>query len=186
VREASAGDVHHRRALHRHQRSLLRRRLPGRLHPRVRAHPHHRPRSAPASPSARSRRSSRRTPCRKWEPFVKINYAYPDADPINSLVDEYARETTSTTRRSKHASRRRLLRRECSRRELDRRKRTGYSRRRPATREKTDDAFLTVRKLQARELRGLVQGLGARRMAGRRAKGVHPAQPVSRLERRLP
>jgi hypothetical protein len=28
----------------------------------------------------------------KWEPFVKINYAYPDADPINSLVDEYARE----------------------------------------------------------------------------------------------
>jgi ferredoxin len=122
----------------------------------------------------------------KWEPFVKINYAYPDADPINSLVDEYARETTSTTCRSKHASRRRLLRRECSRRELDRRKRTGYSRRRPATREKTDDAFLTVRKLQARELRGLVQGLGARRMAGRRAKGVHPAQPVSRLERRLP
>ena len=28
----------------------------------------------------------------KWQPFVKINYAYPDADPINSLVDEYARE----------------------------------------------------------------------------------------------
>ena len=28
----------------------------------------------------------------KWEPFVKINYAYPDAGPINSLVDEYARE----------------------------------------------------------------------------------------------
>jgi len=23
---------------------------------------------------------------------VKINYAYPHADPINSLVDEYARE----------------------------------------------------------------------------------------------
>src|ERR1044071_3182210 len=37
-------DVHHRRALHRHQRPLLRRRLSGRLHPRVRAHPHHRPR----------------------------------------------------------------------------------------------------------------------------------------------
>ena len=28
----------------------------------------------------------------KWQPFVKINYAYPDADPINSLVDDYARE----------------------------------------------------------------------------------------------
>src|SRR6266566_265680 len=28
----------------------------------------------------------------KWQPFVKINYADPDADPINSLVAEYARE----------------------------------------------------------------------------------------------
>lgn len=28
----------------------------------------------------------------KWEPFVKINYAYPDADTINRLVDEYALE----------------------------------------------------------------------------------------------
>ena len=36
-------DVHHRRALHRHQRPLVRRRLPGRLHPRVRADPDHRP-----------------------------------------------------------------------------------------------------------------------------------------------
>ena len=24
----------------------------------------------------------------KWEPFVRINYAYPDADAINTLVDE--------------------------------------------------------------------------------------------------
>src|SRR5207237_3972108 len=36
-------DVHHRRALHRHQRPLLRRRLPGRLHPRGRPDPRHRP-----------------------------------------------------------------------------------------------------------------------------------------------
>ncbi len=28
----------------------------------------------------------------KWEPFVKINYAFPDADVINKLVDEYATE----------------------------------------------------------------------------------------------
>ena len=28
----------------------------------------------------------------KWEPFVKINYAYPDADTINRLTDEYATE----------------------------------------------------------------------------------------------
>jgi NAD-dependent dihydropyrimidine dehydrogenase PreA subunit len=28
----------------------------------------------------------------KWEPFVKINYAYGDADVINKLVDEYAEE----------------------------------------------------------------------------------------------
>ncbi len=28
----------------------------------------------------------------KWEPFVKINYAYPDADVINRLTDEYATE----------------------------------------------------------------------------------------------
>jgi NAD-dependent dihydropyrimidine dehydrogenase PreA subunit len=28
----------------------------------------------------------------KWEPFVKINYAYPDPDVINKLVDEYATE----------------------------------------------------------------------------------------------
>src|SRR3954453_12590734 len=28
----------------------------------------------------------------KWEPFVKINYAHPDADLINKLVDEYATE----------------------------------------------------------------------------------------------
>ncbi len=28
----------------------------------------------------------------KWEPFVKINYAYGDADVINNLVDEYATE----------------------------------------------------------------------------------------------
>jgi NAD-dependent dihydropyrimidine dehydrogenase PreA subunit len=28
----------------------------------------------------------------KWEPFVKINYAYGDADEINRLVDEYATE----------------------------------------------------------------------------------------------
>jgi ferredoxin len=26
----------------------------------------------------------------KWEPFVKINYAYPDGDTINGLVEEYA------------------------------------------------------------------------------------------------
>ena len=26
----------------------------------------------------------------KWEPFVKINYAYPDAGEINKLTDEYA------------------------------------------------------------------------------------------------
>ena len=36
-------DLHHRRALHRHQRPVLRGRLPGRLHPRVRADPDHRP-----------------------------------------------------------------------------------------------------------------------------------------------
>ena len=36
-------DVHHRRALYRHERPLVRRRLPGRLHPRVRANPDHRP-----------------------------------------------------------------------------------------------------------------------------------------------
>jgi ferredoxin len=29
----------------------------------------------------------------KWEPFVKINYAFPEgADVINTLVDEYATE----------------------------------------------------------------------------------------------
>ena len=28
----------------------------------------------------------------KWEPFVKINYAYPDAGTINRLTDEYATE----------------------------------------------------------------------------------------------
>ena len=28
----------------------------------------------------------------KWEPFVKINYAFPDADAINRLTDEYAEE----------------------------------------------------------------------------------------------
>jgi NAD-dependent dihydropyrimidine dehydrogenase PreA subunit len=28
----------------------------------------------------------------KWAPFVKINYAYPDADEINRLTDEYATE----------------------------------------------------------------------------------------------
>jgi ferredoxin len=28
----------------------------------------------------------------KWEPFVKINYAYGDAEAINRLVDEYATE----------------------------------------------------------------------------------------------
>jgi NAD-dependent dihydropyrimidine dehydrogenase PreA subunit len=28
----------------------------------------------------------------KWEPFVKINYAYGDADAINTLVDQYATE----------------------------------------------------------------------------------------------
>ena len=28
----------------------------------------------------------------KWEPFVKINYAYPDAGEINKLTDEYALE----------------------------------------------------------------------------------------------
>ena len=29
----------------------------------------------------------------KWEPFVKINYAYPEgADVINKLTDEYATE----------------------------------------------------------------------------------------------
>jgi ferredoxin len=26
----------------------------------------------------------------KWEPFVKINYAYPDGDTVNNLVDTYA------------------------------------------------------------------------------------------------
>ena len=26
----------------------------------------------------------------KWEPFVKINYAFPDAAEINKLTDEYA------------------------------------------------------------------------------------------------
>ncbi len=28
----------------------------------------------------------------KWQPFVKINYAYGDTDKINRLVDEYATE----------------------------------------------------------------------------------------------
>jgi DNA-binding transcriptional ArsR family regulator/NAD-dependent dihydropyrimidine dehydrogenase PreA subunit len=28
----------------------------------------------------------------KWEPFVKINYAYPDSDVINNLVEAYATE----------------------------------------------------------------------------------------------
>ncbi|MDQ3381855.1 MAG: hypothetical protein WEB90_02765 [Gemmatimonadota bacterium] len=28
----------------------------------------------------------------KWEAFVPINYAFPDADKINALVDEYAAE----------------------------------------------------------------------------------------------
>ena len=28
----------------------------------------------------------------KWEPFVKINYAFPDPDVINKLVGEYATE----------------------------------------------------------------------------------------------
>jgi hypothetical protein len=50
--------------------------------------------AAPASRSARSRRSSPRTRFpTKWEPFVKINYAYGDgADVINKLTDEYATE----------------------------------------------------------------------------------------------
>jgi DNA-binding transcriptional ArsR family regulator len=30
----------------------------------------------------------------KWEPFVKINYAYPDVELINSLVDQYATENS--------------------------------------------------------------------------------------------
>ena len=37
----------------------------------------------------------------KWEPFVKINYAFDDGmDVINQLVDEYATEHTSRIRRS--------------------------------------------------------------------------------------
>ena len=28
----------------------------------------------------------------KWEPFVKINYAYPDSGTIDALVDAYATE----------------------------------------------------------------------------------------------
>jgi ferredoxin len=28
----------------------------------------------------------------KWEAFVPINYAFPDAEKINALVDEYAAE----------------------------------------------------------------------------------------------
>ena len=28
----------------------------------------------------------------KWNDFVPINYAFPDADKINSMVDEYATE----------------------------------------------------------------------------------------------
>ena len=38
------------------------------------------------------RRSSRRTRCPRSGAFVKINYAFPDADVINKLTDEYALE----------------------------------------------------------------------------------------------
>jgi hypothetical protein len=41
----------------------------------------------------------------KCEPFVTIDYAHPDADQINALVDGYAREHDGGTRRSKRASR---------------------------------------------------------------------------------
>jgi hypothetical protein len=29
----------------------------------------------------------------KWNAFVEINYAFPEAEKINSLVDKYAEET---------------------------------------------------------------------------------------------
>ena len=50
--------------------------------------------AAPANRSARSRRSSPRTRCpEKWEPFVKINYAYGEGiDVVNTLTDAYATE----------------------------------------------------------------------------------------------
>jgi hypothetical protein len=41
----------------------------------------------------------------KCEPFVTIEYAHPDADEINALVDGYAREHDGGTSRSKRASR---------------------------------------------------------------------------------
>ena len=69
MREEFGDDVHHRRALHRHQRPLVRR-----LCPVEAIFPED------ALPD-------------KWEPFVKINYAFPEgADVINTLVDEYAAE----------------------------------------------------------------------------------------------
>ena len=61
-----SNDVHHRRSLHRREGHLVPERLPRRLHPRDRPHARDRRRrsastAAPASPSARSRRSSPRT-----------------------------------------------------------------------------------------------------------------------------
>jgi hypothetical protein len=40
----------------------------------------------------------------KWQPFVKINYAYGDTDTINRLVTNTRPNTTSRTPRSKHLS----------------------------------------------------------------------------------
>ena len=90
MREEFGDDIHHRRALHRHQRPLLRRRLPRRLHPRVRADPDHRPEECigacePECP-VEAIFPEDALP-EKWEPFVKINHAYGDAEKINALVD---------------------------------------------------------------------------------------------------
>ena len=105
--------------------------------------------AAPASPSARSRQSSRRTPCRRsGNRSSRSTTRTPTLTRSTPSSTNTPASTTSIIRRSKHASRSKLLKRPCSMRELDRRERTGYSRHRPATKEKTDDAFLTVRKLK--------------------------------------
>ena len=76
-------DVHHRRAVHRHQRPFVRRRLPGRLHPRA-------DRILVIDPEECIDCGACEPECPveaifpedalpdKWEPFVKINYAYSD------------------------------------------------------------------------------------------------------------
>jgi hypothetical protein len=92
VREESAGDVHHRRALYRHlNHSCVDVRPVDCIHEYERILIIDPDRRLRARVPGRGDLPGGRPPG-QWEPFAKINYAHPDADPINSLVDEYARE----------------------------------------------------------------------------------------------